>query len=100
MNKSAKILVRASQGIAAVLMLQTLIATFQAAPDAVYLFSLMSIDPWDQLGASLSVATNGLIVLYLNRYYWLSILAYQPGDWLVGAYRLSQHTAEPHFLPN
>jgi len=62
------------RALIAVIFLQTLFYKFTGHPDSVYIFSKMGLEPYGRWGlgfAELIVA----ILLMMNRYLWLSILA-------------------------
>lgn len=64
MNKPTKYLLLAAKGVAAVLMLQTLYFKFQAAPESVYIFTEVGIEPWGRIGTGvIELIASGLILI-------------------------------------
>lgn len=63
MKKSQNILAWVAQVIAALIMLQTLFFKFTAAPESVYIFSTLGIEPWGRIGAGVSELIAALLLL-------------------------------------
>lgn len=65
MTTSAKTIVAwALRGIAAFIMLQTLLFKFTAAPESVYIFSTLGIEPWGRIGSGvLEFIASALILI-------------------------------------
>ena len=49
--------------VAALIMLQTLFFKFTAAPESVYIFSTLGIEPWGRIGSGLGEAIASLLIL-------------------------------------
>lgn len=63
MKKSHNILSWVAQIVAALIMLQTLFFKFTAAPESVYIFSTLGIEPWGRIGAGVSELIAALLLL-------------------------------------
>lgn len=64
MNKPTQYLLWAAKGVAAVLMLQTLYFKFQAAPESVYIFTKVGIEPWGRIGTGvIELIASALILI-------------------------------------
>src|SRR3954471_13678154 len=50
--------------IAAVIMLQTLYFKFSAAPESVYIFSTLGLEPWGRIGIGILELIASLLILY------------------------------------
>jgi uncharacterized membrane protein YphA (DoxX/SURF4 family) len=50
--------------IAAVIMLQTLYFKFSAAPESVYIFSTIGLEPWGRIGIGVLELIASLLILY------------------------------------
>jgi uncharacterized membrane protein YphA (DoxX/SURF4 family) len=53
MNKSATYLLWAARLVAAVIMLQTLFFKFTGAPESIYIFSTLGVEPWGRIGSGI-----------------------------------------------
>jgi uncharacterized membrane protein YphA (DoxX/SURF4 family) len=51
------------RGIAAVIMLQTLFFKFTAAPESVYIFSTLGIEPWGRIGTGVMELVASVLIL-------------------------------------
>jgi len=58
------------RGVAAVILLQTLFFKFTAAPESVYIFSKIGLEPWGRIGSGL-VELIAAILLFVPRFHWL-----------------------------
>lgn len=56
--------------IAAVIMLQTLYFKFTGAPESVYIFSKLGVEPWGRIGAGVMELISSVLLL-LNATVWL-----------------------------
>lgn len=56
--------------IAAVIMLQTLYFKFTGAPESVYIFSKLSMEPWGRIGAGVMELISSVLLLF-NATVWL-----------------------------
>ncbi|MFN8353999.1 MAG: DoxX family protein [Spirosomataceae bacterium] len=52
-----------AQVIAALIMLQTLFFKFTAAPESVYIFSTLGVEPWGRIGAGVSELIAAILLL-------------------------------------
>ena len=51
------------RGIAALIMLQTLFFKFTAAPESVYIFSKLGIEPWGRIGSGIMELIASVLIL-------------------------------------
>lgn len=51
------------RGIAAIIMLQTLFFKFTAAPESVYIFSTLNIEPWGRIGTGVMELIASVLIL-------------------------------------
>ncbi len=58
------------RGIAAVILLQTLFFKFTAAPESVYIFSKVGLEPWGRIGSGV-VELIAALLLFVPRLHWL-----------------------------
>jgi hypothetical protein len=58
------------RGIAAVILLQTLFFKFTAAPESVYIFTKVGLEPWGRIGSGV-VELIAAILLFAPRLHWL-----------------------------
>lgn len=70
MNKPTKYVLLAAKGVAAVLMLQTLYFKFQAAPESVYIFTKVGIEPWGRIGTGIIELIASVLIL-IPRTAWI-----------------------------
>ena len=70
MNKPINYLLWAAKGVAAVLMLQTLYFKFQAAPESVYIFTKVGIEPWGRIGTGIIELIASALIL-IPRTSWI-----------------------------
>ncbi len=70
MNKPTNYLLWAAKGVAAVLMLQTLYFKFQAAPESVYIFTKVGIEPWGRIGTGVIELIASILIL-IPRTAWI-----------------------------
>jgi len=59
-----RILYHAARLIAAVIMLQTLYFKFTAAPESVYIFTTVGMEPWGRFGVGVMEAVASLLLLF------------------------------------
>ena len=57
------------RGIAALILLQTLFFKFTAAPESVYIFTKVGLEPWGRIGSGV-VELIAAILLLIPRYSW------------------------------
>ena len=50
--------------VAAIIMLQTLFFKFTAAPESVYIFSTLGIEPWGRIGTGILELIASILILY------------------------------------
>src|SRR5216117_3805930 len=55
---------------AAVILLQTLFFKFTAAPESVYIFTKIGLEPWGRIGSGV-VELIAAILLFVPRFHWL-----------------------------
>jgi len=70
MNKPTQYLLWAAKGVAAILMLQTLYFKFQAAPESVYIFTQVGIEPWGRIGTGVIELIASVLIL-IPRTAWM-----------------------------
>jgi uncharacterized membrane protein YphA (DoxX/SURF4 family) len=70
MNNPTKYLLIAAKGIAAVIMLQTLYFKFRAAPESVYIFTTVGIEPWGRIGTGVVELIASVLIL-IPRTSWI-----------------------------
>jgi putative oxidoreductase len=58
------------RGAAALILLQTLFFKFTAAPESVYIFSRIGLEPWGRIGSGV-VELIAAILLFTPRLHWL-----------------------------
>src|SRR6266852_5059401 len=56
--------------VAAVILLQTLFFKFTAAPESVYIFSKIGLEPWGRIGSGV-VELIAALLLFVPRFVWL-----------------------------
>ena len=64
-----------AQGIVALILLQTLFYKFTAAPESVYIFSAMGIEPWGRIGTGVIELVASLLLLIPATIVWGALLA-------------------------
>ena len=64
MKKSTKIIFRIAQFTAAIILLQTLYFKFSAAPESVYIFSTLGLEPYGRIGIGIAELIASLLLLY------------------------------------
>ena len=57
------------RGVAAVILLQTLFFKFTAAPESVYIFSKIGLEPWGRIGSGV-VELIAAFLLFVPRWHW------------------------------
>jgi uncharacterized membrane protein YphA (DoxX/SURF4 family) len=63
MNRRKSILIWLLRGLAALIMLQTLYFKFSAAPESVYIFSQLGIEPWGRLATGAMELIASVLIL-------------------------------------
>ena len=58
------------RGIAAIILLHTLFFKFTAAPESVYIFTKVGLEPWGRIGSGV-VELIAAILLFVPRLHWL-----------------------------
>ena len=58
------------RGVAAIILLQTLFFKFTAAPESVYIFTKVGLEPWGRIGSGV-VELIAAILLFVPRLHWL-----------------------------
>lgn len=61
------------RGIAALILLQTLFFKFTAAPESVYIFSKLGMEPWGRVGSGIAELIASLLIL-IPRTTWIGAL--------------------------
>jgi putative oxidoreductase len=61
------------RGIAAVILLQTLFFKFTAAPESVYIFTKVGLEPWGRIGSGV-VELIAALLLFVPGYHWLGAI--------------------------
>ncbi|OIN57500.1 DoxX family protein [Arsenicibacter rosenii] len=74
MNKSRLYILWAARLIAALILLQTLYFKFGAAPESVYIFTRLGIEPWGRIGAGAAELITSILLL-IPRTSWLGAFA-------------------------
>src|SRR5689334_1487922 len=69
-TKMQRIIVLGCRIVAAVILLQTLYFKFTAAPESVYIFSKVGLEPWGRIGSGVFELTAA-ILLFVPGLYWL-----------------------------
>jgi len=59
--------------VAAVILLQTLFFKFTGAPESVYIFSKVGLEPWGRIGSGV-VELVAALLLFVPGYHWLGAL--------------------------
>ena len=73
--KTNQIILWSSRIVAAVIMLQTLFFKFTAAPESVYIFTKVGIEPVGRIGSGIAELIASLLILYPKTSVWGAILA-------------------------
>lgn len=73
LNKTEKIIAWACRIVAAVILLQTLFFKFTAAPESVYIFTKVGLEPWGRIGSGV-VELIAAILLLIPRVTWVGAL--------------------------
>lgn len=60
--------------IAAIIMLQTLFFKFTAAPESVYIFSTLGMEPWGRIGIGVLELIASILILYPRTTVWGALL--------------------------
>lgn len=61
------------RAIAAIILLQTLFFKFTAAPESVYIFSKVGLEPWGRIGSGV-VELMAALLLFVPGYHWLGAI--------------------------
>lgn len=64
-----------AQGLAAIIMLQTLYFKFTAAPESVKLFTTLGLEPAGRLGSGVAELVASVLLLWPRRAFWGALLA-------------------------
>lgn len=73
LTKTQKIITLLCRVAAAVILLQTLFFKFTAAPESVYIFSKVGLEPWGRIGSGV-VELIAALLLFVPGYHWLGAL--------------------------
>lgn len=63
MNKTNPLLIWAARIVAAVIMLQTLYFKFTGAPESIYIFTTVGMEPWGRIGVGVMELIASLLIL-------------------------------------
>ena len=63
MNNRRKVLSWALRGVTAVILLQTLFFKFSGAPESVYIFTTLGIEPWGRIGSGVVELIASILLL-------------------------------------
>jgi putative oxidoreductase len=63
LSRTAKIACWALQAVAAVILLQTLFFKFTGAPESVYIFSTLGMEPWGRIGSGIAELIAAVLML-------------------------------------
>src|SRR5438034_6932753 len=69
-SKIKTIFTWALRGVAAVILLQTLFFKFTAAPESVYIFTKVGLEPWGRIGSGVAELIAAILIL-IHRTTWL-----------------------------
>ncbi|MFP5042517.1 DoxX family protein [Parasediminibacterium sp. JCM 36343] len=64
-----------SRIVAAIIMLQTLFFKFTAAPESVYIFTKVGIEPWGRIGSGIAELLASLLIIFPKTSIYGAILA-------------------------
>jgi len=73
LTKTQKIITLLCRVVAAVILLQTLFFKFTAAPESVYIFSKVGLEPWGRIGSGV-VELIAALLLFVPGYHWLGAI--------------------------
>jgi hypothetical protein len=63
LSRTAKTISWILQGVAAVILFQTLFFKFTAAPESVYIFSTLGMEPWGRIGSGVAELVASVLLL-------------------------------------
>jgi putative oxidoreductase len=73
LTKTQKIITLLCRVVAAVILLQTLFFKFTAAPESVYIFTKVGLEPWGRIGSGV-VELIAALLLFVPGYHWLGAI--------------------------
>lgn len=73
LTKTQKVITLLCRTVAAVILLQTLFFKFTGAPESVYIFSRVGLEPWGRIGSGV-VELVAALLLFVPGYHWLGAL--------------------------
>ena len=73
LTKTQRIITLLCRVVAAVILLQTLFFKFTAAPESVYIFSKIGLEPWRRIGSGM-VELIAALLLFVPGYHWLGAI--------------------------
>jgi len=73
LTKTQKIITLLCRVVVAVILLQTLFFKFTAAPESVYIFSKVGLEPWGRIGSGV-VELIAALLLFVPGYHWLGAI--------------------------
>jgi uncharacterized membrane protein YphA (DoxX/SURF4 family) len=73
MNKTQRIVAWVAQGVAAIILLQTLFFKFTAAPESVYIFTTLGIEPVGRIGSGTAELIASVLLL-IPRTAWIGAI--------------------------
>lgn len=74
MNKAQRITSWIFQIIAAIILIQTLYFKFTGAPESVYIFSKIGMEPFGRIGSGVVELIASILLLFVPRLFWLGAL--------------------------
>lgn len=73
LTKTQRIITLLCRVVAAVILLQTLFFKFTAAPESVYIFTKVGLEPWGRIGSG-TVELIAALLLFVPGYHWLGAI--------------------------
>lgn len=73
LTKTQRIITLLCRVVAAVILLQTLFFKFTAAPESVYIFTKVGLEPWGRIGSG-AVELIAALLLFVPGYHWLGAI--------------------------
>ena len=70
LTKTQRVITLLCRTVAAVILLQTLFFKFTGAPESVYIFSKVGLEPWGRIGSGV-VELAAALLLFVPGYHWL-----------------------------
>src|SRR5690348_2876774 len=70
LTKTQRLIALGCRIVAAIILLQTLFFKFTAAPESVYIFSKVGLEPWGRIGSGV-IELIAAVLLFVPRLHWL-----------------------------